>query len=191
MADTSETEGNGICRTDARMSAPDVKAWFVREVLPLEGALMQFLNHNWRKANDLPDLRQEVYARVCEAARSQIPHPVKPFVFAIARNLLIDRVRREQIVPIDAVSDLDALAIAADVPGPDRAAIARDELRRLQAALDELPPRCREIVVLARIEGFSGREIAARMGISDSAVSQQLDHGMRALADALYGAVRK
>ncbi|HUJ03951.1 MAG TPA: sigma-70 family RNA polymerase sigma factor, partial [Rhizomicrobium sp.] len=191
MAETPETEGNGICRTDARMSAPDVKAWFVREVLPLEGALMQFLHHNWRKANDLPDLRQEVYARVCEAARSQIPHPVKPFVFAIARNLLIDRVRREQIVPIDAVSDLDALAIAADVPGPDRAAIARDELRRLQAALDELPPRCREIVVLARIEGFSGREIAARMGISDSAVSQQLDHGMRALADALYGAVRK
>ena len=191
MADTSETEGNGICRTDARMSAPDVKAWFVREVLPLEGALMQFLHHNWRKANDLPDLRQEVYARVCEAAKKQIPHPTKPFLFAIARNLLIDHVRREQIVPIDAVSDLDSLAIATDVPGPDRAAIAREELRRLQAALDELPPRCREIVVLARIEGFSGREIATRMGISDSAVSQQLDNGIRALADALYGEKRR
>ena len=127
---------------------------------------MQFLHHNWRKERDIADLRQEVYARVCEAARKQIPEPTKPFVFAIARNLLIDRVRREQIVPIDAVSDLDALAIAADVPGPERTAIARDELRRLQAALDNLPPRCREIVVLARIEGFSGREIAGRMGIS-------------------------
>ena len=169
------------------MTAPDVKAWFVSEVLPLEAQLMQFLHHNWRKAGDIADLRQEVYARVCEAARKQIPQPTKPFVFTIARNLLIDRVRREQIVPIDAVSDLDALGIAQDTPGPDRTVMAREELRRLQSALDRLAPRCREVVVLARIEGLSGREISQRMGISDSAVSQQLDNGMRALADALYG----
>jgi RNA polymerase sigma factor (sigma-70 family) len=186
MAETPEPDRDGA-RMDARMNAPEVKAWFVREVLPLEAALMQFLHHNWRKAGDIADLRQEVYARVCEAARKQIPHPVKPFVFTIARNLLIDRVRREQIVPIDAVSDLDALGIAMDVPGPDRAVMAREELRRLQGALDRLPQRCREIVVLARIEGLSGREIAGRMGISEPAVSQQLDNGMRALADALYG----
>ena len=169
------------------MTAPDVKAWFVREVLPLEAALMQFLHHNWRKPGDIADLRQEVYARVCEVARKQIPQPTKPFVFTIARNLLNDRVRREQIVPIDAVSDLDALGIALDAPGPERTVMAREELRRLQSALDRLPARCREVVVLARIDGLSGREIAQRMGISDSAVSQQLDNGMRALADALYG----
>ena len=83
----------------------------------------------------------------------------KPFVFATARNLLIDRVRREQVVPIEAVADLDALDIAIDAPGPDRNAMARDELRRLHAALDQLPPRCREVVV-KRIEGLTRREIA-------------------------------
>lgn len=187
MAETPDTEGNGICRTDARMSAPDVKAWFVREVLPLEGALMQFLHHNWRKANDLPDLRQEIYARVCEAAKKQIPHPAKPFLFAIARNLLIDRVRREQIVPIDAVSDLDALNIALDQPGPDRQVIARDQLRKVQAAMDRLPPRCREAVWLKKVEGLSVREIATRMGIAENTVDRHLTDGARALADMLYG----
>ena len=189
MAETPEfhRETEALRDASAGMNTAEIKAWFVREVLPLETALMQYLHHNLGRRGDAADLRQEVYVRVCEAARQQPPDPVRPFVFTIARNLLIDRMRREQVVPIDAVSDLEALNIAIDTPGPERAVAARDELRRLQIALDRLSPRCREVVVLARIEGLTGRTIAARLGISESAVSQQLDNGMRALADVLYG----
>ncbi len=148
---------------------------------------MQFLEHNWRNEADIADLRQDVYERVCEAAQEHIPEHAKAFVFKTARNLLVDRVRRSQVVPIDAVSDFEALGIPLDAPGPDRSVIARDELRRLQAALDCLPPRCREAVVLGRIEGFSGKEIAVRMGINESTVSFHLTTGIRALVDAVYG----
>ncbi|HEY4124663.1 MAG TPA: sigma-70 family RNA polymerase sigma factor, partial [Rhizomicrobium sp.] len=79
------------------------------------------------------------------------------------------------------------LGIAIDAPPPDRNVIARDELRRLQAALDQLPPRAREAVVLGRIEGLSGREIARRMGIGTATVSAHLASGILALADILYG----
>jgi RNA polymerase sigma-70 factor (ECF subfamily) len=187
-----ETPENGretadLRRQSAGMTDDGINGWFVREVLPLEAALMQFLRRSWPNKSDIDDLAQEVYARVYESAREKIPQPVKPFVFTIARNLLIDRMRREQVVPIDAVSDLEALNVAIDAPGPERAVAARDELRRLQIALDRLSPRCREVVILARIEGLTGRTIAARLGISESAVSQQLDNGMRALADVLYG----
>lgn len=181
------TRENAGLEPDAGMTASEAELWFVREVLPLESALMQFLQHNWRNQSDIADLRQEVYVRVCEAAQKEIPDQAKAFVFRTARNLLIDRVRREHVVPIEAVSDLDALDVAIDEPGPDRAALARDELRRLQAALDRLPPRCREAFVLGRIEGLPGREIAARMGISEAAVSMHIDAGIRALADILYG----
>jgi RNA polymerase sigma-70 factor (ECF subfamily) len=189
MAETPEfhRETEALRDASAGMNTAEIKAWFVREVLPLETALMQYLHHNLGKRGDAADLRQEVYVRVCEVARKQRPDPVRPFVFTIARNLLIDRMRREQVVPIDAVSDLEALNVAIDAPGPERAVAARDELRRLQIALDRLSPRCREIVILARIEGLTGRAIAARLGISEPAVSQQLDNGMRALADVLYG----
>ena len=129
---------------------------------------------------------------------SQTPNPAalcpplrietcKPFVFAIARNLLADRIRRNQIVSIEAVADLEALDIAVDQPGPDRNTIARDQLRRVQAALDRLPPRCREAVVLKKIEGLSVREIALRMGIAENTVDAHLTAGVRALADMLYG----
>jgi RNA polymerase sigma factor (sigma-70 family) len=172
----------------AAVTASEVQSWFVREVLPLEAILMQFLRHNWRNESDIADLRQEVYVRVCEAAQKQIPVSAKAFVLTTARNLLINRVRRSHVVPIEAVADLDALNMAMDEPGPDRTLIARDELRRLQVMLDLLAPRAREAVVLGRIEGLSRREIAQRMGIAEDTVRQHLAHGMRALADLLYGA---
>lgn len=171
----------------AAMTAVDVEAWFVREVLPLESALMQFLQHNWRNEADIADLRQDVYERVCEAAQEHIPDHAKAFLFKTARNLLVDRVRRSQIVPIDVTSDFEALGIAWDAPDPESSVIARDELRRLQAALDRLPPRSREAVVLGRIEGLRGKEIAARMGVNESTVSIHLANGIRALVNAVYG----
>ena len=174
-------------RADAAMNASELKAWFVREVLPLEAILMHFLRHNWRDASEIEDLRQEVYARVCKAARKERPDLAKPFVLQTARHLLIDRVRRGHVVPIDAVADLDALGLAMDVPGPDRAVIAREQLRRLQGALDKLSPRVRQVVVMRRIEGLARAEIASRMGITEDTVAEYLAHGMRVLANKLYG----
>jgi RNA polymerase sigma factor (sigma-70 family) len=174
---------------DAGEAVSDVKEWFVREVLPLEAMLMNFLHQNWRNRGDLEDLRQEVYTQLLTAAESRIPDHPKAFLMATARNLLVDRIRREQIVPIDAVADLDALDAAFDAPGPDRSVIARDVLRKLHAALDRLPPRGREAVVLRRIEGLSRREIAQRMGISEKTVAEHITHSMRSLADMIFGGV--
>jgi RNA polymerase sigma factor (sigma-70 family) len=190
MAETPESGRKGYkpSQSDAGVPASEVEAWFVCEVLPLEAALMHFLQSSYRKKNEISDLRQDVYAQVIEAAQKQIPDRVKPFLFTIARHLLINRIRRDRVVSIESVADLDDLGIAVDAPGPDRTVIARDELRRLRAAIDKLPPRCRETIVLGRIEGLTGREIAERMGITESTVSHYVANGMRALADLLYGA---
>jgi len=189
MVEESETgrECASHRTSDAAMTASEVDLWFGREVLPLEAALMQFLQHNWRNKSDIYDFRQEVYVRVYEAALKKIPDRPKQFVFATARNLLIDRVRQEHVIPIEAAADLEALEIAADTPGPDRIAMGREDLRRLQAALDRLPLRAREAVVLGRIEGLSRREIAARMGIGEGTVAQYLARGICELVDILYG----
>jgi RNA polymerase sigma factor (sigma-70 family) len=189
MTDISETgrEDLGLVRRGVPMIAPDLGVWFMREVLPLEAVLMQFLHRNWRNESDITDIRQDVYVKICEAAQEHVPDPVRPLLFTIARNLLVDRVRRKHIVPIEAVADLDALGIAVEPLSPDRTVMARDEIRRLQIALDGLPPRCREAVVLARLDGLSGREIATRMGVTEQAVSKYLNHGVRLLADMLYG----
>lgn len=179
-------EDSDLCGVGKVMAVSGVAAWFIREVLPLEAALMQFLRRCVRDGSDAADLRQDVYVRVYEAAQKKIPNPVKPFLITTARNIVIDRVRRERVVSIETVADLAELEIAEDRPGPERSAIARQELRRLQAALDRLSPRCREAVVLRKVEGLTGREIAARMGIGEDTVDEYLAIGMVALANHLH-----
>ncbi len=184
---TSDGDTNVLQGQGGAMSLHEISAWFTREVLPHEAILMHYLQHNWHNKSDIADLRQEVYARVFEAARNTLPDNAKRFVLTTARNLLIDRVRREHVVPIEAVADVDALNSAIDHLSPDRTVIAREELRRLQQALDRLPPRCREAMMLGHIDGLTGTEIAARMGISKFTVSEHLANGLRAITDMLYG----
>jgi RNA polymerase sigma factor (sigma-70 family) len=175
-----------LCPVDAVTAASATNGWFIREVLPLEALLMTFLRRNWSDKTEIADLRQEVYVRVYEAAQKQIPDQAKPFVLTTARNLLINRMRREHVVPIEAMADLDTLGIVLDEAGPDRNVMAREELRRVQAALDRLPPRCREAIVMKQVDGLSRSEIATRMNVGEETVKRHLTNGMRALADCLY-----
>jgi RNA polymerase sigma-70 factor (ECF subfamily) len=186
MVERSDNFGSaGLAPADTTDAVQRADAWFAREILPLEASLMQFLQHNWRHKAEIADLRQEVYTRVYESALSRIPEKPKHFLFATARNLLIDRARQARVIPIDAASDLDALDPASDAPGPDQIVMARDELRRLQAALEKLSPRCRQAVVLGRIQGLSRREIAERMGVTEGTAAQYLAEAIAALVEHL------
>jgi RNA polymerase sigma-70 factor (ECF subfamily) len=172
--------------TDTADAVSQADAWFKREIVPLEGSLMRFLQYNWRNESEALDFRQEIYVRVYEAAKKQIPESPKQFLFTTARNLLTDRMRQARVVPLDTSTNLDAVEIEGEAPGPDRIVMARDELRRVQTALDQIQPRWREAIILGRIEGLSRKEIAQRMGVSDGTVAQYLTHGICALVDLLY-----
>lgn len=168
------------------MTADAASAWFIRAIVPLEAKLMHYLHHNWRNVSDIPDLRQEIYARVLQSARERIPDNPEHFLFVCARNHLIDLVRREQVVPIETFGDLDVLGLASDSPEPDRLVIKQEELRRLVGAMEKLPPRTREAISLAYFEGLSHTEIARRMGVSRPAASRFIAKGTLVLADILY-----
>jgi RNA polymerase sigma factor (sigma-70 family) len=186
MAVISESGRESTDLRGADLVASEADIWFVREVLPLEAMLMQFLRRNWRDRSDIEDIRQEIYVRVYKAAREKIPQAAKAFVFTTARNHLINLARRENVVPIEAIADVEILNIETDNPSPDRSIVARQELRRLQDALDKLPKKHRQAIILGRIEGLMGKEIAARMGIAETTASQHLKLGLHALTDLFF-----
>jgi RNA polymerase sigma-70 factor (ECF subfamily) len=188
MKDASDNHrGDGNLRKAGEgASVSEVKAWFVREVLPLEGMLLQFLRKSSSSAADAEDICQEVYMRIFASARKELPNPTKPLLFKVARDLLVDRARRQQVVSIQAVENLEALDVAIDEPGPDRTVIAREELRKLQAALDKLPERYRKPFLMKKIDGLTTREIAVRLGVAEKTVEMYLTEAVRALADVLY-----
>jgi len=167
------------------MAEQPIDQWFMREVLPLEPMLTRFLQRNWRNDAEISDLRQEAYARVYEAAQRERPLLVKPFLFQITRNLMIDRLRRQSVVSLESMTDFEWLNVSDDKPSSEAYVAARQELRLLQAALDALPPRCRQVVLMRKVEGLSQKEVAKRMGITIETVENQVAKGMRLLAQAL------
>lgn len=161
--------------------------WFTREILVHEAALMRYLLRCWHQRDEVPDLRQDIYIRVYEAAAKARPAMPKSFMFTTARHLMTDRLRRARVVSIDAVGDLDALNVLVDEISPERRLGARQELKRLTDAFDRLPDRCREVVWLRRVEELPQKEVALRMGIGEKTVEKQIAKGMRLIAEYFYG----
>ncbi|MBS0456212.1 MAG: sigma-70 family RNA polymerase sigma factor [Proteobacteria bacterium] len=161
--------------------------WFVQEILVHEAALMRFLLRQWPQRDECADLRQELYARVYEAAGKSLPSQPRAFLFASARHLLADRVRRAKVVSIEPMGDLPLSHVLIDEVSPERWAGGRQALRHLAAAFDRLPDRCREVVWLRRVDGLAQKEVAQRLGVTEKTVEKHIAKGMRMLADALYG----
>lgn len=164
-----------------------LEAWFCRQVLPLERALTHFIRRNWRAADDVTDLRHDIYEMAIAGARAGLPAQTRPFVFTIARNHLINRAKRAKIVSFDLVADLEAVERDIDMDATERHLMARDALRRTRDGIEKLSPRVREIVLLRKVDGLNTRETAEHLGIGTDAVERQLAMGMKALADFMLG----
>lgn len=161
--------------------------WFVREIVPLEGSLTSYIRRNWRVPEDVLELRQDIYENALVGARRALPSNARAYVYAIARNRLINHARRARIVPIETIAELDCLPRDIDLLGAERALTARDELRRAKEGIDKLPPKCREVILLHKVEGLTDREVAQRLGVSVETVRRQIKLGMKALIDHMLG----
>jgi RNA polymerase sigma-70 factor (ECF subfamily) len=99
----------------------------------------------------------------------------------VAANLAIDRHRRaKRQAPLET-----AEAVPDPAPGALDALIAADRRAALRAALDALPARQRQAVVLRHVAGYSNPDIAAAMGIGVEAVESLTARGRRELARRL------
>jgi RNA polymerase sigma factor (sigma-70 family) len=161
--------------------------WFAEQILSHEASLTRYLNRVWSNASEISDLRQDIYVRVYESAAKSLPDSPRAFLFATARNLLTDHLRRRSVVCIEAADDAAVFDALVDEISPERHLGARQELDSLALAFDALSDKCRDIIWLRRIEGLSQRQTAERLGLREVAVESQLARGMRSLARAVFG----
>lgn len=138
--------------------------------------LRRFLLRLLGNAADAADAHQETYLRMLSAlSRTQVERP-SAFLFQIANNVALRMRNRQRLEGriFHALTETELAGIADGYALPERQTIARDELRRLAAAIDALPPRCREVFLLVRIDRMSNGEAAARLGISRNMVEKHL-----------------
>jgi RNA polymerase sigma-70 factor (ECF subfamily) len=151
--------------------------WLGRHVLPHEAALRTWLRHRRLDGLEVDDIIQETYTRLIAAESVLHVLDAKSYAFQVAGSVVIDHLRRMKVVSISSVPDLDYLEVVSDDPSPERQAIDRDELHRLANTIAGMPAKVREVFTLRRIYGLSQREVALKMGISESTVEKHMSRG--------------
>ncbi len=137
-----------------------------------KAALQRFLARKLGDNNSslAEDLTQEVWLRAATAEGVEQVRNPKSYLFRIASNLAIDHIRHARHgVELRGADDLSEL-VADARPSPEAEALHRSELRRLMAAVDRLPPRTREVFLLAKLQDMSYLEIAEQLGIARNTV---------------------
>jgi RNA polymerase sigma factor (sigma-70 family) len=102
----------------------------------------------------------------------------KAFLVQTAKNALIDNYRHEQISARYAADTLQTGQDRDESPLQDEVFASRARLDRVKLGLAQLPSRTREIFLMYRLEELKCREIARRIGISESAVEKHIAKAM-------------
>jgi len=152
--------------------------WFAEEVQPHEAALRAYLHGLFPTLRDIDDLVQDTYSRLIRAhAIGQVRH-AKAYLFATARNAAVDFFRHERVSSIDDLVKIEELSVLEDTPDAAEKACHDQELKILKEAIAALPPCCREILEMRKLQGLSYQEIARKLDISERTVNAQLAIGL-------------
>ncbi len=156
--------------------------WFDSEVLPHEPALRAYLFGLLPPA-DVDDIVQDTYTRLLGARKRGPIQSLRGLLFATARNAARDLYRRRAATRTIPIAHIDLSRVFDETADVAEAVSRRQETEFLCNAIDALPPRCREILLLRKFENFSHREIAARLGVSENTVDAQLTKAMHRCAE--------
>jgi RNA polymerase sigma-70 factor (ECF subfamily) len=156
----------------------DLPRWFADEVQPNEAALRSWLRGRFPGLKDIDDVVQETYTRLLRARETGSIACPRAFLFVTARNLAFNHFRHQRHELPTGLAEIDVADILDEgTTAPDSIANTED-LQHLIQAIQALPARCRQIVTLRKIYGFSQKEVADRLGISEHTVESQGSIGL-------------
>ncbi|MGE7199672.1 RNA polymerase sigma factor [Brevundimonas naejangsanensis] len=172
----------------ARASDPDVLAASgqidAKLLRRYEGALRDFFGRRVYSRDEVDDLVQEAFARLIESGgRRDVEYPAA-YLFRIASNLIHDRGRRRARSPVQAELDVEDAALAV-APEQENRRRLEDLQMTLNAVLDQLPAKCRDVFVMRRFKNMTTPEIAGALGISHRMVQKHMSRALLALHEAV------
>jgi RNA polymerase sigma-70 factor (ECF subfamily) len=133
--------------------------------------------------HDIEDIVQETYVRVCQyEAKDALDEP-RALMTRIARNLALDHIKRAEYRLTSSYEEDDVSLFSAAVAkriadDTSDTAATREEFSRFCEVVRELPQQCRRVFVMKKVYGYSQREIAQELGLSESTVEKHIARGM-------------
>lgn len=132
--------------------------------------------------HEIEDIVQETYVRICQIQHEQQISAPKSFIYTIARNLALDYHKQADTRKVDRVDDLELLDALCAEDCKDEvfdAVLSGHEFGHFCEAVRQLPLQCRKVFVLKKVYGYSQREIANQLNISESTVEKHIAVGLK------------
>ena len=141
-------------------------------------ALVSFLAARLNNAQDARDVAQEAYVRLLQLDRPGALSFLRGYLFKIADNLAIDRIRHRALRERAAYTEGLLFDQLDETCSPERNLLAQEELSRISERLMKLPANCRQAFIMHVLLDRSTKNIAAEMDVSDRMVRNYVTRGL-------------
>jgi RNA polymerase sigma-70 factor (ECF subfamily) len=165
------------------------RARFEQLVLPHVDAAFNLARWLLRGRIDAEDVAQEALLRACRFFRGFHGGDARAWLLQIVRNTCYTWLEKNR--PMELSTEFDEEIHLQACATPENLAMAGDDRQRLILALETLPPRFREVLVLRELEGCSYKEIAAITSLPIGTVMSSLSRARRQLHSALANPTQK
>ena len=185
MADENSEIARGLRRRD-----PDLLDHLIEKY---QHRLLRYLLYLTGRREMAEDFFQETWIRVLErGSQYDGRHEFSTWLFTIARNLVIDDLRRKRPASLDSLADEDA-AVPFDLPATGQpsafdATVQREQNEQISAGMQHISAEYRESLLLRFHEGMSLEEIATVTGAPLGTVKSRIYRGLTALGPWVKGA---
>ena len=132
--------------------------------------------------HEIEDIVQETYVRICQIENKENITSPKSFMYKTARNLALDYQKQANVRLVDGVDSMEVLEQLLSNSYKDEMyenALTQSEFSHFCEAVRLLPIQCRKVFVLKKVYGYSQREIAAQLNLSESTVEKHISSGMK------------
>jgi len=132
--------------------------------------------------HDIEDIVQETYVRLCQVKNESTIHSPKSFMFTTARNLAFDYQKQANVRLVDKVEDWQQFEQLLNVDAKDeiyQKVELEHEFSHLCEAIRLLPTQTRKVFVLKKVYGYSQKEIAKQLSLSESTIEKHISTGTK------------
>jgi len=164
--------------------ARDFGSFYRATVEPLRTYLAKLLGDQ----SEAQDVAQNAFLRIQPSVNEGRAREPRLLLFATARRLALNEIRRRRNQRLDTDSAATLETKLSDEPSVEHIVAARQEIVRFEEILLQLPPGCRQVFLLRKVEDLTHDEIARRLSISRKTVENHMTRAYRLLREAYTAA---
>jgi len=142
-----------------------------------EMALKRYLARFIHRREDIEDMAQETYLRAYKATQTRWIEFPKAYLFKVARTVALTELSKKMYQLTDYLEDMPAEEPGSD-GGVDEEVIAEQKVALYCDAIAGMPPQCRRVFLMRKVQGLSHKEISTKLGITISAVERNITRGI-------------